>query len=67
MLASIATIAGAITALAGLVWYGIDQIKKAKAKSRIENRRKAESELMEAVTDEERARLAKVISDLRAK
>ncbi len=67
MLTSIATIAGAITALVGLVWYGIDQIKKAKEKSRIDQRRKAESELMEAITDEERSRLAKVISDLRTK
>lgn len=63
MLTSIATIAGAITALVGVYW-SIDKVIKAnKEKKRIAEGRSLEQQILEAGTDEERAKLSRILSD----
>lgn len=63
MITSIATICAAVTALIGLGYKIALSIKSSSEKKKIEMGRTIEQRIMEAKTDEERAILAKLLSD----
>jgi hypothetical protein len=67
MLTSIATIAGAVTALVGFIYFVKDSLKKSKLKKWENDNRSLEKQLLEAETNEDRKRLSKLLSDHRAK
>lgn len=67
MLESIATIAGTVTALVGLYYSVNAYLKKRANEKKIDAIRDLEKLIQEAKTDEERADLAKRLSDSRSK
>lgn len=64
-LESIAGISAGIVALIGLGYKIVDAIQKSAVKKHIEEGRSLEKQILEATTDEERAKLSKLLSDHR--
>lgn len=67
MLTSIATIAGAVTALIGGIWAIVAAVKKRNEKKWVDEGRSLEQQIAEAKSNEERAKLVGLLASHRAK